>query len=180
VRSDAELVRVARADSEAFAELYRRHVRPVHGWLRVRVPARIAVELTAETFAQAALGLRRFRPPADGSALPWLVGIARNLYRTYVEREMVEAQARARLGVEIRADDDFVRAEERAFAAQVRGELGAGLAALPPAQLEALQLRVVEELPYAQVAQRLGCSEVAARIRVTRALGTLARLVPGE
>ena len=50
----------ARRDAEAFAELYRRHVRAIHGWFHGRAPAPIAVELTAETFAQAALSLRRF------------------------------------------------------------------------------------------------------------------------
>jgi DNA-directed RNA polymerase specialized sigma24 family protein len=36
---------------------------------------------------------------------------------------------------------------------------------------------VVEELPYQQVAVELGCTETAARLRVMRALGKLARLL---
>jgi RNA polymerase sigma-70 factor (ECF subfamily) len=56
----------------------------------------------------------------------------------------------------------------------VRADLAAALADLPTSQLDAVRLRVVEELPYAQVAMRLGCSEGAARVRVTRGLARLA------
>ena len=48
---------------------------------------------------------------------------------------------------------------------------------LPPGQREAVELRVVEERGYGEIALELGCTETAARIRVMRALGRLARLV---
>jgi len=41
------------------------------------------------------------------------------------------------------------------------------------------ELRIVDELSYEQVASSLECSEVAARIRVTRALGSLSRRLKG-
>jgi DNA-directed RNA polymerase specialized sigma24 family protein len=87
VRTDAELIRAARVDGEAFAELYRRHARAIASWFAARTPTRIAGELTAETFAQAALSLKRFRDEANGSAAPWLYGIARNVLRRSLERE---------------------------------------------------------------------------------------------
>jgi RNA polymerase sigma factor (sigma-70 family) len=178
-KSDAQLIREARDDPDAFAELYRRHVSSVHAWLHSRTPARIAVELTAETFAQAALSLRRFRDEVDGSAGPWLFGIARNLHRRYLEKERVETRARERLGVEIRTYEEFDRLEERAFAEQMRPQLAVALAALPLGQRQAVQLHVVDELPYATVADRLGCTEVAARLRVMRGLERLARALKG-
>ena len=178
-KSDAQLIREARNDPDAFAELYRRHVRGIHVWFHSRTPARVAVELTAETFAQAALSLGRFRDQANGSAGPWLFGIAKNLYRRYVERERVETRSRARLGVEVRSYDEFERAEGRAFAQQIRAELAHALAALPAGQRDAVRLHVVDELPYATVAERLGCSEVAARLRVMRGLDRLARVLKG-
>jgi RNA polymerase sigma factor (sigma-70 family) len=174
-KSDAQLVCEARNDPDAFAELYRRHVGGIHAWLDARAPAPIAVELTAETFAQAALSLGRFRDEANGSARPWLFGIAKNLHRRYAEKERVETRARRRLGVEIRAYEEFERAEERAFVERVRPELAVALAALPAGQRDAVQLHVVDELPYATVAERLGCTEVAARLRVMRGLDRLAR-----
>ena len=38
-----------------------------------------ALDLTAETFAQAWLVRARFRDEANGSAAPWIYGIARNV-----------------------------------------------------------------------------------------------------
>ncbi len=179
MKTDAQLIYEARKDADAFAELYRRHASRIHSWLRGRTTESVAVELTAETFAQAALSLRRFRDLAGGSALPWLYGIARNLLRRYVEDERVEARARLRLGLSVDSADDLARVDERERATRLRPQLTAALEALPPAQREAVQLRVVDELPYEQVAGALGCTSLAARLRVLRALGTLNRALKG-
>ena len=180
MKTDAELIREARRDAEAFTELYRRHAPAVARWFAARVPQRIAGELTAETFAQAALSLKRFRDEADGSAAPWLYGIARNLLRRSLERERVESAARRRLGAPIRSyDDDADELVERLDAAQLRPALEAALEQLPPSQHEAVQLRVIRALDYDEIADSLGCSQVAARIRVARGLSSLSRLLKG-
>src|SRR5437867_364406 len=122
--SDAQLIRSARKDPEALAELYRRHARSVDRFLRARVPSGHAPELTAETFAQAALSLRRFRDEADGSAAPWLFGIARNLLRRSLERERVADAARKRLGVPLDSYcDDEDALVDRVDAVQLRPSL---------------------------------------------------------
>jgi RNA polymerase sigma-70 factor (ECF subfamily) len=54
------------------------------------------------------------------------------------------------------------------------------LGRLSDEQREALQLRVVEETPYEEVARRLGVSEQAARARVSRGLRTLQRALAAE
>jgi RNA polymerase sigma-70 factor (ECF subfamily) len=178
--TDAQLIRRAREDPDAFAELYRRHADAVDRFLRARTPAGVAPELTAETFAQAALSLRRFRDEKDGSALPWLYGIARNLVRTFHERQRVEQRARARLGMPSHSYDlDIENAGERLDAERLAPALGAALHTLPVSQRKAVELRVHDDLPYAQVALALGCSEVAARIRVTRALNSLSQRLKG-
>jgi len=180
VRTDADLVRAAQTDPDAFAELYRRHSRPIARWFATRTPARIAGELTAETFAQAALSLRRFRDEADGSAAPWLYGIARNVLRTTLERERIESAARRRLGVPIRSYDGGLDAtDERLDAEQLRPALEAALEQLPAGQRAAVELRIVRALTYDEVADSLNCTQVAARIRVTRALSSLSRLLKG-
>jgi RNA polymerase sigma factor (sigma-70 family) len=179
-KTDAQLIAEARISGDAFAELYRRHVRAIAVWLRARAPERVASELTAETFAQAALALRRFRDEAGGSAGPWLHGIARNLLRSYHERERVESRARERLGMPVRAYElGLEDAEERADAGRLAPALGAALDSLPSGQRRAVELRVVDELDYCDVAASLGCSEVAARLRVMRGLASLSRLLKG-
>jgi RNA polymerase sigma-70 factor (ECF subfamily) len=176
--TDAQLIRRARQDPEVLAELYLRYRTPLYAWFRSRLPESAASELTAELFAQVALSLKRFRDEAGGSAGPWLYGIARNLVRRYHERGRIDEAARRRLGMPIRSYElDFERIEERLAAGELRRELASALESLPEQQRDALQLRVVEELPYEQVAVELGCTETAARLRVMRALGRLARLL---
>jgi RNA polymerase sigma-70 factor (ECF subfamily) len=85
--TDAQLIRRAHEDSEALATLYLRYRDRLYAWFRARAPEAAASELTAELFAQVALGLKRFRDEADGSAAPWLYGIAKNLLRRYHEQE---------------------------------------------------------------------------------------------
>jgi RNA polymerase sigma-70 factor, ECF subfamily len=180
MKSDAQLIEEARNDPDAFGELYRRHADAVHRWFRARTQESDAEDLTAETFAQAVLSLRRFRDEAGGSAAPWLFGIAKNLLRRQQERRRVETRARRRLGMPIRSHESELDAiEERAGTEQLARDLDGALALLPATQRQALELRIVEELPYAQVAASLGCSELAARLRVMRARNSLTRLLKG-
>jgi RNA polymerase sigma-70 factor (ECF subfamily) len=176
--SDAQLLRRAREDPEALGELYLRYRDDLYAWFRTRLPESDASELTAELFAQVALSVRRFRDEAGGSAAPWLYGIAKNLLRRYYERGRLEDGARRRLGMPIRSyEHDFEAAEERLAADDLRPALGEALRSLPRGQREALALRVVDELPYERIAETLACTETAARLRVMRALGKLARLL---
>jgi RNA polymerase sigma factor (sigma-70 family) len=180
VKTDAQLIEEARTDPAAFGELYERHVRALHSWFRARAGSAAAMDLTAETFAQAACSLRRFRDESRGSAAPWLYGIARNLLRRFHERNRVETSARKRLGIELTSyEAGFEAVEERAAAEAAAGDLRTAVEALPPEQREALELRVVEQRPYGEVARSLGTSETAARLRVMRALGSLSRMLKG-
>jgi RNA polymerase sigma-70 factor, ECF subfamily len=179
--TDAELIRRARWDPEALAELYLRYREPLYGWFRSRVSEAAASELTAEVFAQVALSLKRFRDEAGGSAGPWLYGIGKNLLRRYYDKGRVEEAARRRLGMPIQAYDlEVERVEDRVAAAELALGLASGLDSLPQDQRDALELRVIEERPYAEVASILGCTETAARLRVMRALGKLARFIPSQ
>jgi RNA polymerase sigma-70 factor (ECF subfamily) len=180
VKTDAELIHEAQRDADAFGELYRRHAPSIEHWFRARTDERTAEDLTAETFAQAVLSLKRFRDEVDGSAAPWLFGIAKNLLRRHHERRRVETAARRRLGMPIRSyEADLDAVEERVSRTRLGHDLAEALALLPAAQRHALELRVVEELPYTLVAKSLGCSELAARLRVMRARNSLTRLLKG-
>lgn len=174
--TDAQLILRASDDPEALGELYLRYREQLYAWFRARAPESIASELTAEVFAQVALSLRRFRDEAGGSAGPWLYGIAKNLLRRYYQQGRVEEAARRRLAMPIRSYELDLDAVDERLAAADSG-LDTALASLPDSQRSALELRVLEELPYQEVAGVLGCTETAARIRVMRALDRLARLL---
>ena len=173
-RTDAELIHAAGSDAAAFAELYRRHVSAVHSWFRRRLEW-AASDLTAEAFAQAWLSRRSFRDEADGSGLPWLLGIARNVARESARRNEVETRARRRLGLpaDLAPEDGYTAVEERL---SPRSALVEALDTLPEHERQALELRVVDELPYPDVAARLGVRPAAARLRVSRALRRLSAL----
>jgi RNA polymerase sigma-70 factor (ECF subfamily) len=177
-RSDASLLRGAGEDPSAFSELYVRHVETVYRWFRRRLDW-AASDLTAETFARAWLSRRRFRDERDGSALPWLRGIAANVLADTIRQNRIETRARERLGLplDLAGEDGYAAVEERL---SPRDALTRGLGSLPPHERDALELRVVDELSYAQVARRLAIQPAAARLRVSRALRRLALSVPKE
>jgi RNA polymerase sigma factor (sigma-70 family) len=176
ISTDAQLLRAAQSDPQAFREFYERYAVWVHSWFQRQTGSdSVALDLTAETFAQAWHSLKRFRDLADGSGAPWLFGIARNLLRQYHKHNRIETAARRRLGLPLAfaESEDYERVDDRVAAAAMAPALAVAVEGLPADQRRALELRVVDQLPYDEVAGRLGCSENAARLRVSRALRRL-------
>lgn len=175
-RTDAELLRISGRDPDAFGVLYKRHSSTVLAYLQRRTACpETAADLAAETFAAAFQARRRYRD-TGASAAAWLLGIARRQLANAIRSQGIDRRARQRLGLErIDLDDEALRRiEELADLESIRNRLAAALADLPPETAAAVRLRVADELPYAEVAQRLECSEGAARVRVARALTKLA------
>jgi RNA polymerase sigma-70 factor (ECF subfamily) len=171
VKNDAKLLREARSDPGAFRELYERYAHRVHGFhlRRTRDPD-AAHDLTAETFAQAWLARGRFRDEAGGSAGPWLYAIARHVLLASVRRQALERTATERLGVFERLDREPSHAQPDETWLDGLDE---ALDDLPAGQRRAIELRVVDDLGYEQVADRLGTTPRAARVRVSRGLAAL-------
>lgn len=140
----------------------------------------IALDLWAETFAQALESGGRFRDAGDaGAEAAWLFGIARNLLAGYYRRGEIEQRALGRLRLERppATTEVLAQIEEAAALEDLRRELGGALAALSPAIRDAVALRVICELDYVAVAERLEISEGTARVRVSRGLASLARIL---
>ncbi|HEY7620373.1 MAG TPA: RNA polymerase sigma factor [Solirubrobacteraceae bacterium] len=136
----------------------------------------LALDLTAETFAQAYRGRRSFRGSTVAEERAWLFTIAHRQLVAFFRRGYVERAAMRKLGMRLPAvhEDDLARIEADADLAALRGELGQELARLSVDQQRALRLRVIDELSYEQVASALGVSEATARARVSRGLRALA------
>jgi RNA polymerase sigma factor (sigma-70 family) len=167
-RTDAALLLAARTDPGAFRELYERYAEPLHGFhLRRTADADAAYDLTAETFAQAWLSRARFRDEAGGSAAPWLYGIARNVLLMSVRRRRLERSACERLGL-LTGTGTATVPDERWL-----DGLDEALAELPEGQRHAVALRFAGDLEYDAVADALGTTPQAARVRVHRALAAL-------
>jgi RNA polymerase sigma factor (sigma-70 family) len=181
-RNDAELLRAARQDPDAFREFYDRYAVWIRSWfVRHTGSEPASLDLTAETFAQAWHSSRRFRDLADGSGAPWLFGIARNLLRQYHKHNRIESAARERMGLQaaFAECEDYERVDERSEASALAPLVRHAVRALPVDQRRALELRIVHQLPYEAVAGRLGCSQNAARLRVSRALRAITTQMRG-
>ncbi len=154
-RSDTELLLASRADPVAFVELYRRHAEELLRYFARRtLDPEAAAELTAETFAEAYASRRNYRDTGV-NGVAWLYGIARHQLGRFFRTGAIDAAARRRIGLS-------------------REALVDALGTLAEVQRDALRLRVIYGLGYADVAARLGCAEAAARQRVSRGLRRIA------
>ena len=162
---------------EGFVALYRREADLVLRFCARRVlDAETAVDLCAETFAQAFRSRRGFRGSTEVEARAWLLTIARRQVARYLKKGVLDRRARDAVGLRtpVLQDGDAEEIERRASLAPLRGALAEELSRLGGDQREALRLRVVEERPYPEVARSLGVTEATARARVSRGLRALA------
>ena len=167
------------ADPDALDAVYRACVRDVERFVarRVRDPHDVA-DLTADVFVRA-IGSAAGYDAARASPVAWLLGIARHVVAGHHEasarRQRVERRVDARALVD---DDAYERLTEQVDAAARARRLHGELAALPEPLRDVLELVVVDDLPMVDVAQVLGISAGAARVRLHRARARLRRASP--
>ncbi len=167
-------------DPRAFERVYDAHAQRMLAFLARRTfDVEAARDLTAEVFAQAYDGRRRFRGSTDEEAAAWLYGIARNLLNRYIRTGFVERKAIERLGIRVPqlVEGDYERIVQLAGLSELRSVIAEEFSRLRPDQQTAIHLRVVEELSYPEVAARLAISEQTARARVSRGLRQLVTAV---
>jgi len=176
---DSQLILRSRDDPAAFRLLYERVAPGILRYFVSRVhDAEVAADLLAETFAVVYERRRRFRDVGRPGAA-WVYGIARNELSHYFRHESVGDRAVRTLGVVVpRLDDESIDAIEAL--AELDGQepaLSAAIAQITDAEREAVELRVVQELNYDEIAVRLGCTQGSARTRVHRGLARLTSLL---
>lgn len=170
---EAQLLRrIARADLEAFDELYRR----TSPWLLLRLRRRCADDgLVAEVLQDTYLTVWRaagsfavIRPGDDGP-IGWLWTIA--------ARRLVDAlrrQARRReTPSEVLPVPSAPGADEEAMAGTVGDEVGAALADLAPELRDVLRAMVLDGLTVRETAVLLGVPEGTVKSRARRARAAL-------
>jgi RNA polymerase sigma factor (sigma-70 family) len=179
--SDEELLVGARHDSDLFGVFFDRHFgRLVAYFYRRTWDPETSADLTAETMAQALLSLRRYRD-TGAPARAWLYAIAANELKKYFRRQRIDDRARRRLGMDRVAIDDYSieQIENMVDLAPIRQQLQVALQGLSPGVRRAVAMRVAEGKPYSEVAEALGCSQGAARVRVARGLAHLSEAMEG-
>lgn len=166
-----------RIDADNMDGLYREHATDLVVYFARRLldPAS-AVDLAAETFVAAYAGRRGFRGDTREQATAWLYGIARNLLLAHIRDATAQNRALRRYHFERRVltDDEVERIHELAGLDDMRTAIRRALPLLSADHQTALQLRVVNELEYREIASRLRVSEDVVRARVSRGLRALA------
>ena len=150
--------------------LYEAHRVTVYRYLRTRTASDDeAGDLVATTFERAFVAIDRIRP--EGSALPWLLRIARNaaIDRSRRQRPVHRLDDLREADQPIShttPEDTFLEAERKA-------ELRRLVFALPDAQRDAVALRYAAGLSAREIGQVIGKSEAATQKLIQRALVAL-------
>jgi RNA polymerase sigma-70 factor, ECF subfamily len=146
----------------AFEALYTAHYQEITGYVLRRLPAHEADDVIAQVFTVA---WRRFGdvPPPPIDRL-WLLRVASNSVADHRRSQRRRLHLFARLSADAATSGLF------APAADSSGEqVQAALTALRPADREALQLVLWDELSHAEAAAVLGCTPNAFELRYRRA-----------
>lgn len=172
-RTDEELMAAYVAgDAAAFRELFERHspvlLRVMRHQLRRPEDAR---DLVQQTFLQLHRSRNDFR---DGAALrPWLFTIAMNLKREYFRR----AGRRPESALELDGKMDPAVGPRGHEQLEATDELGYALRALPEDQREVISLHWLAGVPLPDVAQMVGASLSAVKVRAHRGYAAMRRLL---
>ena len=154
------LVRSAQAGNEdAFAELYRRFARMVHGVVLARIARTEVDDVVQDVFMAAFERLAELREPAAFGG--WLAAIARHRAAD-LGRRLVPVHAVVEESAPARAHE---QAEARAILAAIRS--------LPEAYSETLVLRLVEGMTGAEIAERTGLTPGSVRVNLHRGMKLL-------
>ena len=167
--TDAQLAALARRDDRAFEALIRRHAPRVRALAQGLVGVSSADDVVQEVFMSAHTHLGQFRGEALFST--WLHRIALNACYRLLRR--TPGLDLAGIPEPVSADDPGQRGE----LAQLRETLAWALAQLPPEQREAVSLRELADLDYAEIAQVQGVELGTVKSRINRGRAALRSLL---
>ena len=165
---DARLAQHARTDPQAFAELYRRHVRSIYRYhLAHTGNVKDAEDLTSQTFMAALEGIRSFR--GTGAYITWLIGIASRKRALFFRGKKPQVPLDSALHVPTSS-----LPTDKAAARHIQmDQLFGALRTISQDRAEAIILCFFSELSTAEAGLVLGKSEAAIRMLISRGLHDL-------
>jgi RNA polymerase sigma factor (sigma-70 family) len=158
------LRRFCHGELDAFESLFRRHQSDVYGWIVriVRDPA-AAEDLTVETFWRIYRMHARYDPAR--SFEPWARRIATNAALDHLRTVRPET--------ELPEDLPSPALPDPSISEELRRKMAGAFRRLPPKLQVTASLALIEEQPYKEIAEALGISTGAVKLRVFRALRLL-------
>jgi RNA polymerase sigma-70 factor (ECF subfamily) len=161
----AELLQqFAHGDLDAFESLFRQFQGDVFRWtVRIVRDRGIAEDLTIETFWRIHRAHARFDPARSFGA--WARRIATNVALDYLKTSRPET--------ELPEDFPAAAVPNPGIEQDVRERVARAFGRLPPKLRIAATLALIEEDPYAEIADALGISVGAVKLRVFRAVRLL-------
>ena len=165
---EAELERFTLGDIQAFETLFQEYQGEVYGWIiRIVHDSGAAEDLTIETFWRIYRARARFDPCRSFGA--WARRIATNLALGHLSRRRPERSLDN--GLPIRSPGTGT--PDPAIAADVCAKVLAAFDELPAKLRVTARLAMIEEMPYAEIADALGISTNGVKSRVFRAIRLL-------
>jgi RNA polymerase sigma-70 factor (ECF subfamily) len=165
---DSVLDRFRQGDADAFDNLFHMHQRAVFGWvLRIVREPGAAEDVTIEAFWRMHQAHARF--DATRGFEPWARRIATHAALDWLRRQKPECSMAPQMWEAVQAP----RAGDAAVSAEIRQKTAQAFARLPAKLRVAALLAIVEERPHKEVAEVLGVTVPAVKLRVFRALRLL-------
>ena len=162
------LERFAQGDRDAFETLFRQYQGEVFGWIvRIVRDRGIAEDLTVEAFWKMHQAHARFDPARSFAA--WARRIATNAALDGLRKMLRE--------VPLVVDTADVARADAAIQRETREQIEQALQTLNPKLRVVAILALVEEVAHRDIAEALGISEVAVRVRLFRATKILRKLL---
>jgi RNA polymerase sigma factor (sigma-70 family) len=166
--------RFCRGDNSAFDTLFNRHGPRVNALMRtmVRDPA-LAEDLVQTTFLS--IVRTRDRYPAGAPVVPWIFAIASNAAKDVLRRKGLKVEELSATGEPPR--DVAAHTGSPETDPGLRRALDDALEKLPASHREAVVLHKVQGLSFQEVAEALGITSQAARLRAHRGYEKLRELL---
>ena len=165
----AELVAAARGGSrEAFDELVRVTSRDTYTLaFRLVGNEEDARDVVQETYLRAWKGLKGFR--GDAQFTTWLYRITANCANTHLSKRRRHRHDELTDAIPLIDRDPERDPQESVIASSLRDRLTVALDDLPPKLRAVVVLRDIYDLPHEAIADELGITETAAKVRLHRA-----------
>ena len=168
---EALMTRFCQGDARAFDALFQRYARPIHAYLMRLTGSRAAAEdLSQQTFLSLVRARGRYQRGAR--VKPWLYAIATNATRDWQRRRKPEELTDAgELPTGVASEAPAPRDTG------LEGAVQRALAQLPEGQRIAIVLHRFEGLGFAEIAESLGLTESAVKVRAHRGYARLRELL---